>query len=193
MAAGVVTALIVFTGFDWWFFRHTRSEVFLPIVMIGGVSGMLVPVLLPIFLYIRGKQKKNKQLLRTAVAVAQAAATAWIIVAVYKVFTGRIQPDFLFQNDNASVSSGFQFGFFEHGIFWGWPSHHTVVAVAVATVLYRASPSSFVRMSAVAWAGIVAAGAAVGFHWFSDMVAGFIIGVAVGIALWKDVIASQRK
>lgn len=148
---------------------------------------MLVPMVLPITLYIQGVRRKNKHLLRTAIAVTQAAVIAWIIVAVYKVFTGRIQPDFLFTEDNKSVSSGFQFGFFEHGIFWGWPSHHTVVAVAMATVLYLAIKHPVARLSSVTWAVVVAMGAAVGFHWFSDMVAGAIIGIVVGVAIWKDV------
>lgn len=185
--AAIITAVIVFTGFDWWFFRQTRSDFFLTLVMVGGIGGMLVPVVVPIFLYLRGKKRKDKHLIRTAAAVAQASGIAWIIVAVYKVFTGRIQPDFLFTQDITSMSSGFQFGFFEHGIFWGWPSHHTVVAVAGATVLYLALRHSVVRAGAVAWAVIVATGAAVGFHWFSDMVAGVIIGIVVGVAVWRDV------
>ena len=193
VVAAVLTAIIVFSGFDWWFFRQTRSEFLLPLVGIGGLGGMLVPVILPLVLYGQGKRQKNEHLLRTAVAVTQATLIAWIIVAVYKAFTGRIQPDFLFMADAESTSSGFQFGFWEHGIFWGWPSHHTVVAVAGATVLYLAIKRPLVRLGAILWAGVVALGAAVGFHWFSDMVAGAIIGVAVGFALWKDVVASQQK
>lgn len=186
IAAGV-TALIVLTGFDWWFFRQTRNEFLLPLVMVGGLGGMVMPVIIPLFLYIRGKKRKDINFIRTAVAFTQASIIAWIIVAIYKVFTGRIQPDFLFAEDANSVSSGFQFGFFEHGIFWGWPSHHTVVAVAGATVLYLALKHPVARFGALIWAGIVAAGAAVGFHWFSDMVAGVIVGIVVGFALWRNI------
>lgn len=182
-----ITAVIVLTGFDWWFFRQTRGEILLPLVMVEGIGGMIIPILVPIFLYIQGKKWKSRKLIRAAIAVTQAAAVAWIIVAVYKVFTGRIQPDFLFSIDPASVGSGFQFGFFEHGIFWGWPSHHTAVAVAGATVLYLALKNPLARFGACIWAGIVATGAAVGFHWFSDMVAGAIVGVVVGVAIWQDV------
>ncbi len=187
IVAAAVTAVFVFTGFDWWFFRQTRSEFLLPLVMAGGIGGMIMPIVVPIFLYVQGKKRRDEHLLRTAVAVTQATVIAWIIVAVYKVFTGRIQPDFLFTADAATVSSGFQFGFFEHGIFWGWPSHHTVVAVAGATVLYLALKHPVVRFGALFWAGIVATGAAVGFHWFSDMVAGVIVGAVVGLAIWRDI------
>lgn len=187
IVAVVATAIIVLTGFDWWFFRHTRSEVFVPLIRLGGLGGMLVPILLPIALYILARDKKDEYLLRVAVAVTQAAAVAWIIVAVYKAFTGRIQPKALFAADTMSASSGFLFGFWEHGIFWGWPSHHTVVAVAMATVLFLAFRSPLVRLGAIAWAVIVATAAAVGFHWFSDAVAGAIVGVVTGFAIWKDV------
>lgn len=186
LVAGCATAVIVATGIDWWFFESTRSEALLWLVMLSGIGGFFAPFILPIALYLYAKTKKNPSVLRTAGAVAQASIVAWIIIAIYKAFTGRIQPDLLAEQGLANLSSGFQFGFFEHGIFWGWPSHHTAVAVAGTTVLYLAWRHSRARFIALLWAVIVGAGAAVGFHWFSDVIAGAIVGAVVGLAIWRD-------
>lgn len=186
LVAFVLTAIIVLTGIDWWFFEMTRSEKLLWLVGLSGAGGFFVPLILPVALYVYGKKKHIQSVIRTAGAVAQASIVAWIIIAIYKTFTGRIQPDLLADLGLANISNGFQFGFFEHGIFWGWPSHHTAVAVAGTTVLYLAWRRSRARFIALLWAVIVGAGAAVGFHWFSDVIAGAIVGAAVGIAIWRD-------
>lgn len=187
LIAITLTALLVFSGFDWWYFLSTRSDSLHNLVRIAGLGGLLVPILLPIILYTHGKKRKNAFSIRVAIAVAQATIISWIIVAVYKTFTGRTQPGFGSMGNTVDTSHNFQFGFFEHGIFWGWPSHHTVVAVAAATVLYLAFKRPSARFGAFIWAAIVAAGASVGFHWFSDVVAGVVVGVVVGIAVWRDV------
>jgi membrane-associated phospholipid phosphatase len=190
VAAGI-TAALVLAGFDWWFFQATRHDALYRLIMLAGIGGFFVPLLLPVGLYIWSQKRKDAIALRAAVGTAQAAVVSWIIIAVYKTFTGRIQPEFLTTFETADGSRNFQFGFFEHGIFWGWPSHHTAVAVAGATVLYLAYRHPAVRLVAVAWATIVAAGAAVGFHWLSDAVAGAIVGVVVGVAIWRAVAAEK--
>jgi membrane-associated phospholipid phosphatase len=185
LAAALITAVIVVTGFDWWFFEMTRSDRLFWLVMFSGAGGFLMPIIFPLVLYVVAKKRKDEYLLHITIAVVRASAIAWIIVATYKIFTGRIQPDYLSSLDLAGLSSGFQFGFFEHGIFWGWPSHHTAVAFASMTVLYLAWRNAYVRFAVIAWALIVGVGAAVGFHWFSDVVAGAIIGSIVGISAWR--------
>lgn len=174
LAAGI-TAVLVLGGFDWWFFQATRAELLYPLAIVAGIGGFFVPIILPIVLYIRGRRFKDQNTLRTASAFAQASLITWVIVAIYKIFTGRIQPEFTTTLHTLDISRNFQFGFFEHGIFWGWPSHHTSVAVAGAVVLYLALHRSSKRFLALLWAIIVAAGASVSFHWFSDVIAGVIV------------------
>jgi membrane-associated phospholipid phosphatase len=193
VAAAGITAVLVLTGFDWWFFQKTRIDALYPLIMLAGVGGFFVPILLPVGLYIWGQRQKDVTALRAAVATTQAAVVAWIIIAVYKTFTGRIQPEFLTTFETSDHSRNFQFGFFEHGIFWGWPSHHTAVAVAGATVLYLAYRRPATRFVTLAWALIVAAGASVGFHWLSDVVAGAIVGAVVGISIWRATAATQEE
>jgi membrane-associated phospholipid phosphatase len=184
--AGLLTAVLVLSGFDWWFFQETREPWLYGLIMLAGIGGFFIPILVPVALYVTGEWRNRPHLLHAGVAMAQAEAVASIIVAVYKTFTGRIQPEFLTTFNTTDISRNFNFGFFEHGIFWGWPSSHAAVAIAGATALYLAWPNKHVRAAIVAWAVVVSAGAAVGFHWFSDVVAGIIVGIVVGFAVWED-------
>lgn len=187
IVAFAITAILVLGGVDWWFFQITRNEALYPIIMLAGIGGFFVPILLPVFLYLWGNKRRDRGYLDAAKGVAQASAISWIIVAVYKAFTGRVEPEFLTTFNSADISRNFQFGFLEHGIFWGWPSHHTVVAVAGATVLYLSIKNLPIRVGLIVWALIVASGASIGFHWLSDVVAGTIVGLAVGISVWRDI------
>lgn len=183
--AAAVTALLVWSGFDWWFFGQTRMDFLYPLVMAAGVGGFFVQVLLPIGIFLVGKWKKNTSLVRLGVAVAQAEIVAVLIVAVYKAFTGRMQPEFLTNFGVTDISNGFQFGFLQHGIFWGWPSSHTAVAVAAMVVLYLSLRNPALRILACTYAFLISAGAAVGFHWFSDVLAGAIVGALIGYVVSK--------
>lgn len=188
-----VTAVLVLSGFDWWFFQNTRNGLFYALIMVSGIGGFFVPIFLPIILYVWGKRHKNKNYMRIAAAVAQATIISWIIVAVYKTFTGRIQPEYLTTFNTIDTSTIFRFGFFQHGIFWGWPSHHTVVVVAAATVLCLAVRKLSIRVSIIVWAIIVSAGAAIGYHWFSDVIAGILIGVVTGVVIWRDFVIHSEE
>ena len=116
----------------------------------------------------------------------QAAAIGLAMSSFYKVFTGRVQPDFrsLELIDN---SREFLFGFFRHGAFWGWPSSHTTVAFAVAVtlfILYRNNP--LIKYSALLAAFYVGIGISTNIHWFSEFVAGAIIGSVIGTVVGKS-------
>jgi membrane-associated phospholipid phosphatase len=104
------------------------------------------------------------------------------ISSTYKTFTGRIQPnlhDFVTNNSHA-----FNFGFYEHGIFWGWPSSHTTIAFAMAftsIMIFRKSRTVFIF--SVMYAFYIGIGVSLFIHWFSDFFAGAIIGTVIGIVV----------
>lgn len=178
----VLTYGLVTSGFDWWYFKQTRSELFHPFVFAAGIGGFFVPVLVPVTLYVAGEFKARKDFMLAASSAAKAVVLASVIAAFYKAFTGRIQPEFLTQTSSIDISKNFNFGFLEHGIFWGWPSSHTAVAFALAFSLMLSFPQSrIVRYAAVLYMLLIALGASVGFHWFSDVLAGAIIGTMIGI------------
>ncbi len=193
LLAILVTFLLVSSGFDWWFFEHTRSAALYPLIMLAGIGGFFIPVFASVGLYIAGewRHKEKDLLVRAGTAVAQASIVALVITSIYKVFTGRTQPEFLTDFSATDMSHAFHLGFFQNGVFWGWPSSHAAVAVAGAVALSLVWRSAPVRAAAAVWAAVVSAGAAVGFHWFSDVLAGIIIGAVAGIAAGERAAARQ--
>lgn len=185
-----LTAGLVLSGFDWWFFTETREDFWHPFVYTAGIGGFFIPVLVPVCLHIYGVLRGDRRWARAGSAAIQAVILAWLITAVYKTFTGRIQPEFITFTSAIDSSRGFQFGFLRHGIFWGWPSSHTAVATAMAFALapflYRPG-----RFLAYTYAGFIALGAGIGFHWFSDVLAGGIVGAIVGSVVAASFLRSQ--
>jgi len=180
------TVVLVLSGFDWWFYLHTRFESLYLLVLVAGLGGFFVPVIVPIGMYIVGDVLKKPYLRLTAAAMAQAALFAYLISIFYKVFSGRTPPRFITDVSTNDITHQFLFGIYKGGIFDGWPSSHAAVAVASAFVLAALIPYKDVRVYAFVWAAVVMCGAAVGFHWFSDVVAGAIIGTTVGLAVSRD-------
>ena len=128
----VLTAVLVLSGFDWWYFTSqipTVRMILFPAVIIG----FFLPIILPIVLYLVGKIGNYKRMVCTAFALAQAAILGSLISSIYKAFTGRLQPDF--RNMTTDISHNFEFGFLRHGVFWGWPSSHTTIAFSMAFTL----------------------------------------------------------
>jgi len=185
--AAVLTYVLVMSGIDWTFFEATRSPALRLLIMGAGIGGFFVPVIIPVGLYLWGEVKGRSDLVHKAGALAEAGIIAWLISSAYKAFTGRIQPEFLTNISSLDITREFHFGFLENGIFWGWPSSHTAVAVAMSVTLVILFPRSrFVRYGALAYAIFIAFGASIGFHWLSDVVAGAIIGALVGIVVARS-------
>lgn len=179
----ISTVVIVETGFDWKYyllFRNSNLQVYLfPAVVIGG----LLPLCIPIILYAYGKVKKNLVYVWSAYAIAEAAFLGSLISSFYKALTGRVQPPH-FGELVQDISHGFQFGFFRHGIFWGWPSSHTTIAFAIAvTVCILFQKEKFLRYFALCIALYIGLGVSISIHWFSDFVAGAIVGSVIGVVV----------
>jgi membrane-associated phospholipid phosphatase len=184
LAAIVLTFILVVSGFDWYFFEVTRSPYFYFIIMAAGIGGFFVPVVVPVGMFIIGELRKDVSLISASAVSAQAVIIAWLVSSTYKAFTGRIQPEFLTNTSAIDISRDFNFGFLQHGIFWGWPSSHAAVACALAAALIVFyGKNKVVQYSALFYAILIASGAAIGFHWFSDVVAGVVIGALVGVVV----------
>jgi membrane-associated phospholipid phosphatase len=178
LVAVVLTAALVLSGADWWFFAHTR-DILLSLVIIAGLGGFIMPFAVALGLYATGRK-------RAGVVFGQASFLGWFITSFYKVFTGRTQPEFITHAQAADYTHAFNFGLLKHGIFFGWPSSHAATAVAGAVALWLVWRNTAGRVAIVAWAAVVCAGAAIGFHWLSDVVAGVIIGAVAGYAVATD-------
>ena len=181
-----LTAVIVFSGFDWTYFLAVRNEllnsVFFPAILIG----FFIPLLLPFFI-IYFWLRKNKNMLFYSLAVFQTVAIGWIVSALYKALTGRVQPNVQNLNEGISQSFNWNFGFLEHGIFWGWPSSHTTVAFAMMASLIILLQNKFpaFKYFIIIYAFYIGIAVSFQIHWFSEFVAGAIFGSVVGVTVGK--------
>ncbi len=183
----IITYTIVVSGFDWFYFTHTRSNTLQAILFPAAIVGGLLPILTPFIVLIFGKLLKNLQIKNTAYALGQAAALGWFVSAFYKTFTGRVPPPFHQIGGTTDISHVFQFGFMRGGIFWGWPSSHTTVAFAMAIALLTLYPKNkIIRFLAPLYALYIGTGISTNIHWFSDFVAGAIVGTVVGITVGRS-------
>jgi membrane-associated phospholipid phosphatase len=92
------------------------------------------------------------------------------------------------------MSRQFNFGFFEHGIFWGWPSSHTTVAFATMVALYIVLKEKHRTLGILALMYAWYIGIAVPFqiHWFSEFVAGILFGTLVGVIVGKNALHLRK-
>lgn len=181
-----LTAALILSGADWWFFEHTRSDAFFFVIMIAGIGGFFAPVVIPVGVYLWGEFSRNKHLMDLGAAAGQAAFLGYLVSIIYKSLTGRVEPEFLTVYSMVDTSRVFNFGFLEYGIFWGWPSSHTAVAFAGAFAFVLLSRTLSIRTLAMLYAFFIAVGAAISFHWLSDVVAGAIIGSLIGTIVAKS-------
>lgn len=178
------TYVIVMSGFDWWYFIFTRDSAVYQYLRPALGLGMIVPVILPfLFLFIYSVTK-NKLLEKIGIVLLESAVLGWLLSATYKAFTGRIQPP---HSTLVDTSHSFNFGFMEHGIFWGWPSSHTTVAFATMTALYFMLPKKYTWLGVIGLIYALYVGIAVSFqiHWFSEFFAGALFGALVGCVVGK--------
>ncbi len=183
-AAIALTALLVFTGIDWWYFEHTRSMWMQYPMVVAGIVGFLIPFVVPLAILLLGIRRDSLKLREVAWVIGFTQAASWLIASTYKAFTGRMQPEFMTHINTIDISTDFQFGFWEHGIFWGWPSAHAATACAMAAALFVLFPRNRkVACIALPYALYITLGASIGFHWLSDAIAGALLGIAIGSSI----------
>jgi len=200
LLAIALTYIIVVSDFDWKYFQFFSGSFLSSILFSAALVGFLFPFLAPITLLVFGKIRKNISLLNTGFALGQAGIIGYLISTSYKVFSGRAGPPLNHLNNaildinplshiNSSLldtSRIFQFGFLRGGISWGWPSTHATVAFAMAFALWTLYPKNkTLRIFALVYAFFIGIGVSMTIHWFSDFVAGAIIGTVIGIVVGK--------
>lgn len=180
LLAIIATYFFVISDFDWQYFQFVSHypllrSVLNPALSVGGLFPMIVSLVV-VFLYFKFRSASWMQKL---IQVFFAIVFAVIVDSIMKAFTGRPAPSMAIGLiDNSQV---FRFGFMKGGIFWGWPSEHTMVAFAMATAFAKLNSKkmSFVIL-AYLYAFYIAAGVSLRIHWFSDVMAGILIGYAIG-------------
>ena len=184
LVAIILTFILVTSGFDWFYFSSTRSPALRSCMWPAVVIGQLIPLSLPLYLLLSGSLLQNARTTRIGWAIGQAALLGWFMASLYKAFTGRIH---LPPNIAVDTSHVFRFGFLRGGIFWGWPSSHTATAFAMAFTLFTLFPGQRgLRIAVITYAFYIGIGVSMTIHWFSDFVAGAIIGTVIGVTIGKS-------
>ncbi len=186
------TYVFIVSGFDWYYLQFFWGNPMVLFLIVTAVMfGIAVPFLVMAMLLFYGKAKQNVQMLRTGYAMGQAAMVSFLISIIYKFFTGRIRPPYTDTQTEpveslVDVSTVFNLGVYEGGIYEGWPSSHTAVAFAMSLALFVGFPQlTRVRIATVLFALYIGIGVSITDHWFSDFFAGAIIGTIVGLVVGK--------
>ncbi len=192
LSAAALSYGLVQSDTDWRYYSYMKENKAIPgIGMSSVLVGGLVPLTVPLYLYFRGKSKNDNQLTYSALAMGQSVIMSLLVSSTYKAFTGRPGPEInedTAQKDN--YSDQFNFGFMRRGIFEGWPSGHTMNAFAMAGALTEMYPDNGnVKLYAWIYAFFIGIGVSTNIHWFSDCVAGALIGYSIG----KSVGSSFKK
>jgi membrane-associated phospholipid phosphatase len=179
----LLTFILVTSGFDWGYFLATRNPALRswmwPAVGIGG----LLPLALPLILFVVGFIIQSARTILAGWAVGQAALLGSLVSSAYKAVTGRVHPAHVVGDD---ISHVFHFGFLRGGIFWGWPSSHATIAFAMAVTVFTLCPKQrWLGFAALLYAFYVGIGVSLTIHWFSDFAAGAIIGSVIGAVVGK--------
>ncbi|MFH0776388.1 MAG: phosphatase PAP2 family protein [Patescibacteria group bacterium] len=186
VCAILITAAIVSLNWDLSYFEFWQKNpfqmLFFPGVIIGGIG----IALLILGLFFAAKIRKSTQILRINLAVVQATILGWLVSSLYKIFTGRGHPAAFSSTGNVINNTDFHFGFWRGGIFWGWPSGHATVALAVGVALFVLCRKNRIRYLALAIAFYVAFSVSTNIHWLSDSIAGICIGTAIGLQIGRS-------
>lgn len=186
-----ITVIFSLCGIDAWWVRIWYGSAASKVFGLAGFIGFFMPFMLWAVLLIVG-YAWNRSLWKYAAWGSAAAGTVgWIASSALKFFTGR--PGLHAGANLREWSQTFQFGLGKGGIFWGWPSSHTTVAVAMSVALaVMFKEKKWVGILAIAYAAYIAIGAT-GFHWASDVIAGAILGTGIGIGVGNIVIEKQKR
>lgn len=147
--------------------------------------GALAPILTAGSLWAYGKSTDNPEVVVAGNAVAQAVGITFTYHELLKAITGRPAPQGVPESDMEDQSRTFRFGLMRGGLFWGWPSGHlstnTAAVVSLSAFYPESKPISVVKYGWVGYMfyGVVSHNGG-SMHWFSDAVAGTLMGYAIG-------------
>jgi hypothetical protein len=185
------TFLIVQSGLDKsvhnYFAQHSSiGRICWP----GVVMGSMFPVILGGGLLVPGLAGWSLELASAGSAVLQASLLAISYSTVLKALTGRAHPEPVVYEDNEAGST-FHFGLLRGGVFWGWPSGHMLAnTAAVTSLLTFYKDKTWLKAAGGAYLGYlflsVVSHHQSSMHWFSDAIAGTLLGLAIGTTVGRD-------
>lgn len=191
LTAVAATVLIVETGLDTQVHNFFVRNPAIDRLSRPGVGiGSDFPIYLGVGLLGTGLIGSSSRIVSAGGAVLQASLLALCYTTALKALTGRPGPSPVIYNDN-QASQTFRFGILRGGVFHGWPSGHVLAnTAAVTSLLAFYHNSTWLKVAGGAYLGylflsvISRHGSAM--HWFSDTVAGILMGYAIGTTVGSD-------
>ena len=146
----------------------------------GMMMGTIFPILVPGYMYFISD---NKELNNTGAVAVQATAVAFLYNNILKAISGRAHPDA--EDNTGERSRDFKWGFFRRGVFYGWPSGHSMTNASLAmSIASYNRDNPLVVAGCTLYMGYIATSMVLGAkgeaHWFSDAVAGTLMGASIG-------------
>jgi membrane-associated phospholipid phosphatase len=193
IGAGLGTWAFIESGLDWkWRNFGYKHEAFANIAYSAVIyAGYVIPTATPVAFYITGLFIHDEKLQIAGLAMLQSLALANTAQVILKLTTGRSEPYLInqYHHERITASDDFsgKFNWFKNGFLDGWPSGHTLSAFASATALAQIyNDNLFIQIAAYSFASIIGLGVSFNVHWASDVLAGALIGYAVGAAVGRD-------
>ena len=88
LLAFILTYIIVTSGFDWLYFKSSRSSLLRSLLFPAVRLGSLLPVITPLALYAIGKVRKSLKAIYSAYALGQTAIVGLLISSFYSYYLG---------------------------------------------------------------------------------------------------------
>lgn len=163
----------------------------------GMMMGTIFPILVPGYMYFISD---NKELNNTGAVAVQATAVAFLYNNILKAISGRAHPDA--EDNTGERSRDFKWGFFRRGVFYGWPSGHSMTNASLAmSIASYNRDNPLVVAGCTLYMGYIATSMVLGAkgeaHWFSDAVAGTLMGASIGwyigSVFYKDKIGEKSE
>jgi membrane-associated phospholipid phosphatase len=192
VGAIATTYSLVQTDMDYRAFRYFASHPEYDKYSTPAVyAGYLVPVFLGGGMWLYGLADEDSRALAAGSAVLQATLISTVYIGLLKAITGRPNPDPTVFNDMRRGSRTFRFGLLQGGVHYGWPSGHMGTnTAAMVSLMYFYPENVAVKLLGGAYLAYLAFGVASHdgstMHWLSDIVAGTLIGFAVGAAVGSN-------
>jgi membrane-associated phospholipid phosphatase len=192
IGAGLGTWLFIETEVDWRWRNIAYNNTWLSNIGRPGLYiGYIVPVITPVTTYTAGRFTNNYKLQITGLALAQSLMLTAAIQTPLKMITGRALPGIVTELDHTRNSrtdnfSG-EFNWFNKNFIGGWPSGHTANAfAAAATISEIYKDKLWLKIGVYSYAAIISFGVTLDVHWASEVLAGALMGYAIGKTVGKS-------
>jgi membrane-associated phospholipid phosphatase len=189
-AAG--TYILMETGADWGWRNIAYNNEWVSNLGLPGLHiGYIVPVITPVITYTTGRVIKDEKLQIAGLALAQSLVLTFTIQSSLKMITGRALPGIITQfdqiRDPRTDDFSREFDWFNLNFFGGWPSGHTANAFAAAAAVSEIYKDNLpLKIAVYSYASLIGLGVTLNVHWVSEVLAGALIGYAVGKTVGRD-------